>query len=149
MALETVAALGVANAVVQFVDFGTKLISKGKEIYRSADGVLADHAEHAAISSRLADLTRALSASLESSARGKRLSPAEKALQEVTSECLQIADDFAMAIDKLKVTGDRRRWKSFRQAMKSVWKKEGIERQLVKLDRLRQVVIIHLLVVVK
>jgi hypothetical protein len=62
---------------------------------------------------------------------------------------MQFADDFTSAIDELRVTGNHRKWKSFRQALKSVWKKEGIEERLVKLDRLRQQVVIHLLVVMK
>ena len=146
MVLDPMTALSVATSVVQFVDFGTKLISKGREIYKSTEGVLSDHAEQAAISSRLADLTRGLSVSC---AATKRLSPVENALQEVTLDCLECAEDFTLAIDELRVTGNHRKWKSFRQALKSVWKKEGIEVRLVKLDRLRQLVIVHLLVVVK
>lgn len=149
MVLDPFAALSVASAVVQFVDFGTKLISKGKEIYQSADGVLADHAEQAAISSRLAELSTRLSNSLLFFATGKKLSPAEEALQEVTVECMQFADDFTGALNDLRVTGSHRIWKSFRQALKSVWKKKEIEERLVKLDRFRQQIVIHLLVVMK
>jgi hypothetical protein len=149
MVLDPLTALSVAASVVQFVDFSTKLISKGREIYKSTEGVLSDHAEQAAISSRLADLTRGLSVSINACEATKRLSPAENALQEVTLDCLECAGDFTLAIDELRVTGNHRKWKSFRQALKSVWKKEGIEVRLVKLDRLRQLVIVHLLVVVK
>lgn len=149
MVLDPLTALSVASSVIQFVDFGTKLISKGKEIYKSADGVLADHAEQAAISSRLADLTRALSTSIDMSAATRELSPAENALKEVALVCRQVAEDFTLAIDELRVTGKNRKWKSFRQALKSVWMKEGIEERLVELDRLRQLVTVHLLVVVK
>jgi hypothetical protein len=151
MVLDPMTALSVATSVFQFVDFSAKLISKGRELYKSAEGVLSDHAEQAAISSRLADLTRGLSVSIDicAGAATKRLSPAEKALQEVTVECLECAEDFTLAIDGLRVTGNHRKWKSFRQALKSVWKKEGIEVRLVKLDRLQQLIIVHLLVVVK
>ena len=149
MAIDPLTALSIASAVVQFVDFGTKLVSKGIEIYKSADGVLADHAEQLEIFSRLAELSRGLSTSGALSTTGKKLSPAEEALQEVTLECIRLADDFSGAIDKVKITGGNRKWKSFRQALKSVWRKEEIEERLVKLDRLRQQVLIHLLVVVK
>lgn len=149
MVLDPFTALSVASSVVQFVDFGTKLISKGKEFYQSADGVLSDHAEQAAISSRLAELSKGLSNWIPISAAGKKFSPVEEALRETALECMQFADDFTGAIDELRVTGNHRKWKSFRQALKSVWKKEGIEERLVKLDRLRQQVVIHLLVVMK
>lgn len=67
MVLDPLTALGLVTSVVQFVHFGTKLISKGMEIYKSTEGVLSDHAEQAAISSRLAGLTRRLSASFKKS----------------------------------------------------------------------------------
>lgn len=148
MAFEPLVALSIATAVIQFVDFGTKLISKGKELYESADGVLADHAEVAAVSSRLVDLTKGLSASVEISTT-KQPSPAEIALRQVSLDCQGCAAQFILAIDDLRVPCQRRKWKSFRQALKSVWKEKGIEEQMIKLDRLRQLVIVHLLVVVK
>ncbi|KAI9935071.1 hypothetical protein MW887_000692 [Aspergillus wentii] len=146
MVLDPMTALSVATSVVQFVDFGTKLISKSREIYKSADGVLADHAEQAAVSSKLADLTRRLSTFADG--YETKLSSAEKALQEVALDCLQVANEFGCAIDQLMVNGKHRKWKSLRQALKSVWKKEEMEERLVRLDRLRQLVIVHLLVVI-
>ena len=105
MVLEALAALSVASSVVQFVDFGTKLISKGKEFYQSADGVLTDHAEQAAISSRLAELSKRLSDSVSFLTTGKKLSPGEEALLEVVVECMKSANDFTDAIHDLRVTG--------------------------------------------
>ena len=43
MALESFAALGVASNIVQFVEFGCRLFSQSKELYRSSNG-LADEA---------------------------------------------------------------------------------------------------------
>ncbi|KAF3928117.1 hypothetical protein AA313_de0203723 [Arthrobotrys entomopaga] len=146
MVLDPLSALGIAAAVVQFVDFSTKLISKGKEIYKSADGVTITHAEQSALSSRLAQLTRALAESINPFTTRNAPTPAEAALREVTLECMQFAEDFNDAINQLQVIGGNRVWKSFRQALKSVWNKDKIEQQLVKQDRLRQQVIIHLLV---
>ncbi|PLN76738.1 hypothetical protein BDW42DRAFT_198819 [Aspergillus taichungensis] len=148
MVLDPSTALSVATSVIQFVDFGAKLISKGREIYKSADGVLADHAEQAAVASKLARLMRGLSISADASTSIAKPAPEDRALSEVAWDCLQVADDFSAAIHQLAVTGNRRKWKSFRQALKSVWKKEELEQQTARLDRLRQLVIVHLLVVV-
>jgi hypothetical protein len=38
--MDPLTALSVAACVVQFVDYGTKLLSKGRELYKSADGAL-------------------------------------------------------------------------------------------------------------
>lgn len=147
--MDPLTAISVASAVVQFVDFGTKLVSKGKEYYRSAEGVLADHAEQSAVSSKLSELTNRLSKSISLHGSGRKLSHAEAALLEVTEDCMRTSDDFIIALDGLKVAGPHRKWKSFRQALKSVWKKEGLQATEAKLDRLRQQVIIHLLAVMK
>jgi hypothetical protein len=147
--MEAFAAIGAASAVLSFVEFGIKLVSKGKEYYESAEGVLADHAERSAISSRLSDLTNRLSRSVSSRGSGRKMSPAEAALLEVTEDCQSTADDFIVALEELKVSGPNRRWKSFRQALKSIWNKEGLQQIEARLDRLRQQVVIHLLVVMK
>lgn len=149
MAPDPFTALSAATAVVQFVDFGAKLISKSYEIYKSADGVLADYTEQAAVASRLEELNRRLSDSITECGGVKTPTLNQRALKEATQDCKQVADDFLLAIDNLKVAGSHRQWKSFRQAFKSVWKKEGLDQRLVQMDRLRQQVMIHLLVVVQ
>lgn len=146
--MDPFSALSIATSVVQFVDFGVKLISKSKELYRSTDGVLADHAEQAAVATRLRELARLLTPPLPNTSLDK-LSLAEKALFEITKECQDLADEFIDALDELRASERRQKWKSFRQALKSVWKSAGIERRLVSLDRLRQLIIVHLLVVLK
>jgi len=62
--LDPVSALGVAAAVVQFVDYGTQIVSKGRKIYRSGDGTLAENVELEATSSRLRDLAAPIQKSL-------------------------------------------------------------------------------------
>ncbi len=64
-------------------------------------------------------------------------------------ECQKIANDLSTAVDRLKITGKRTRWKSFRQALKSQWKKEEIEATLRRLRLAREDLIVHLLVVMK
>ncbi|KAL9618580.1 MAG: hypothetical protein Q9160_006691 [Pyrenula sp. 1 TL-2023] len=148
MVFDPSAAVSLAAAVIQFVDFGAKLIAKSQEIYESADGVLADYAEQAAVSSRLLDLNKGLLQAHNASATLREVSPAEHALRDIAVECATQADEFADAIDQLKVGGNHRRWKSFRQAVKSVWSKRDINARLARLNRLRQEVVIHLLVCV-
>lgn len=40
--MDPLSSLEVAGDVIQFVDFGIKLVSRFKEIYRSADGALQE-----------------------------------------------------------------------------------------------------------
>ena len=59
--IETLAAVGLASNIISFIDFGTKLFSRSRKIYNSADGAIDEHASLSIISSDL----QKLSASLE------------------------------------------------------------------------------------
>lgn len=41
--MDPLSSLGVAGNVIQFIDFGIKLVSRFKQIYRSADGALQEN----------------------------------------------------------------------------------------------------------
>ena len=43
--LDPFTALSLASGVVQFVDFSSKLISEGQELYKSAEGALTENTE--------------------------------------------------------------------------------------------------------
>ena len=47
--LDPFSAISLASSIVQFVDFGKRLVSEGRELYESADGALAKHVELEAI----------------------------------------------------------------------------------------------------
>ncbi|KAJ5547388.1 hypothetical protein N7494_004973 [Penicillium frequentans] len=93
MVLDPLAALSIATSVIQFVDFGAKLLSKSREIYKSADGVLADHAEQVAVASKLADITRGLSKSADAVNALVNPAPEDTALATVAENCLDVAED--------------------------------------------------------
>ena len=147
--MDPLSALSLATSVIQFVDFATKLISKGKELYRSTDGVLADHAEKAAISSKLSTLSNGLISSLDGISATQGLSAAQEGLRDIAKESSVVAEDFLVTLDELKVVTPGRKWTSFRQALKTVWNKDKLEERMTTLDRLGQVVIIHLLLILK
>ena len=41
--MDPITALGVAGSIVQLVDFGIKVVSKGNKIYHSGDGSTAEN----------------------------------------------------------------------------------------------------------
>ena len=51
--MEALAAVGLASSIVQFVDFATKIISKGYQYQKSVDGVLDENVELQAIADSL------------------------------------------------------------------------------------------------
>jgi hypothetical protein len=43
MVLDPMSAVSLAATIVQFVDFSSKIVSKGYHLYKSADGVLPEN----------------------------------------------------------------------------------------------------------
>lgn len=62
MVLETLAAVGLAYSVVQFVDFAVKIISKGNKYHKSTDGVLPENREYLGNAENFAHLSQGLEA---------------------------------------------------------------------------------------
>ena len=166
--MEALAALSVASSVVQFVDFASKLVSKGNSYYRSTDGVEEEHAKLEGAAKNLSRISEDLNDTLGRCSRstdpldgqpaiglivdaekGSKPGPGEEALKQVAMDCQKIAVEFISILNKLKMHGPRKRWKSFRQALKSYWSKERIEAVLRRLQLAREDLVLHLLVALK
>jgi hypothetical protein len=121
-------ALSLAATVVQFVDFASKLVSKGYHVYRSTDGALPHNLEIEAVAKDLSRLTVRLQ-SRGSLGNPSALTADERALEELAEKCNEIATTLLGRLDKLKVKREERHrgWKSIRQALKSVWDKKELD----------------------
>ena len=53
MVLDPLIAVSLAGNIVQFIDFTTKLVSKGHKIYKTTDGILIENAELEAITRKI------------------------------------------------------------------------------------------------
>jgi hypothetical protein len=158
-------ALRIAAAVVQFVDFASRIISKGNEYHKSVDGALVENKELEVVAANIQELSLRLHHSLSSKAKralrknlgsssdpktqNQALSSEEQALQTVVLNCETLAAELLEALARLKISGKASRWKSFRQAFKTIWTKEKIEAMLAKLSQARQELVVNLLVVLR
>lgn len=134
--MDPATALGVAAATVQFISFTGDVISKSREIYHSADGVLLSQNELETISKSLKNLCRPLR--IFSRPQGRVPNEMEIQLRDLCRQCIRVADELEQAIDKLKIHGaHHQKWKSFRQALNSVRKEADIEQLSRRLDRYR------------
>jgi hypothetical protein len=165
MVVPPIDALSIAAAVVQFVDFSSRIISKGNEYHKSADGALVENKELEAVAANIEELSVRLHQSLSSKAKralrknlgnssnsqnqDQPLSYEEQALQTVVINCKMLAAELLDALEQLKLSGKGSRWKSFRQAFKTIWAKEKIEAMLAKLSQARQQLVVNLLVVLR
>lgn len=128
-------ALSLAGTLIQFVDFGSKLFSGAKSLYKSANGALAVNDELELIASD----SNAVLSKLQAYARSPNDSVVESDavaqvaqddFQNVCDEAARVAAEVLERLQSLKVDGKaegyRRMWASLSHAIKSAWSHEEI-----------------------
>lgn len=126
--MEAVAALGLAANILQFIEFGVVILSKGREIHTSINGTLVENVTIEAAVNHLKDTLARLQA------YPTIRSPAA---QKLRTECDRLINDILGALDKAKSKCSPSKWKSLRKALKSVRSKSQIEQWLRQLESLR------------
>ena len=153
--MDPLSAVSLAGTVVQFVDFGSKLVFKTIEIARSADGVLLENSTIATATKDLSQLTGKLKSDVQvagdaaQKAGDNREIEKCKALAELCQSCIPVAQELQSALDKLAVKGDKTKWKSFRKVLKSVMSKSDVKELEHRLAMLRGELNLHLSVDMK
>jgi hypothetical protein len=167
MALDPISALSVAAAAVQFVQFSTHLVSKGRQVYSSSHGVTQENEIAETVTLRLQELAQRVakdlitspinakvlkSIQIRSSSQGANelLEHCER-IQSICKECHGLSETLLEHLYKLKVpTGsEHRKWKSFRHALKGVWSKADLDRMSVRLTSLREELDSHMLFILR
>ncbi|KAF4633368.1 hypothetical protein G7Y89_g4751 [Cudoniella acicularis] len=179
--MDPLSALSVAGNIIQFIQFGLQVLSKGQEICGSSSGLLAEESEIGAVSQDVKTISRSIKLSLnirqneivedlvnknidvvsasqelehltkelKLSLNGQQslcVNEDEQALNTICDSCVNIANELSEYLEKLKVKGQKyRRWKSFRQALKTVWRKEDIDNLVKRLSLLRGQLELHIL----
>ncbi len=146
MVLDPLTALGIASNAAQLAEFSSRLMSRGHQIYKSADGALAENRELEAITNGLLKLNYTLTNSLEADELHRSLLDDEQDLKAICEGCESVAIELINALRKLKVGGKHRKWKSFRQALKTIWSKEKIDDLTKRLECYRKQLDTHVLV---
>lgn len=100
MALESIAALSLAGNMVQLIDFGCRLLSNSRTLYKSSEGVLAEILELESIATSLRTLSEGRTSK---SPQIASQSPDESILVSLAQGCKDIADEFLQALDELRV----------------------------------------------
>lgn len=143
--LDPLSALGVAAAVVQFVQFGSDIVGSGLSLYKSRDGALDENIRHESISAHLKHLA-AQFAGESSSTPGIQ----DKKLWVLACDCESLCGEMLELLDSLKIHGSRfRSWNAVRQAVRSVWKAEKVRRMQEHLDRIRAELALSLMTVLE
>lgn len=146
MVLDALTAVGLAGNIIQFIDFSIKLVSKSREIYKSADGALIENKHLEETTTDLNQIQNTLRESLEAKLASNQFTQDEKALADLNEKCLEVAATLLEKLEDLKASSPRKRWKSLRQALKSVWSKEAVDSLSWTLKGLREEINTRILV---
>ena len=143
--MDPLTALGLASSVIQVVDFSIRLVSKGVEIYK--DGRLVENFDAEQTTQSLKGLNGKLQRSIQDSKCSGPLSEEDESLMGLCANCESIANELLKRFDQIKVTGKHRKWKSARQALKSVTgSKDELEELARKLGMYRSEIILNVTV---
>ncbi|KAF9881450.1 hypothetical protein CkaCkLH20_00596 [Colletotrichum karsti] len=120
---ESLAALGVAANIVQFLELGFKVTKSIIETYRNIDteGLAARHVDLSSITTSLKDRCTQLQ-----SDAGVR---ADAITMELLRRCIKIANELLSQLESLTIAAGKRdpRWAKFVVSVKANWKKSAIE----------------------
>lgn len=130
--MDPLSGLGLAANILQFIEFATEVVSKGNAIRKSTDGSIEGNAQLAAACSRMQSLAAALQRSSHASVTSNDI-----ALDAICRDCSQIAAELHNKLQRLTLPGPRTRFKSYRQALKSVWTKDAIDALATRLELFR------------
>jgi hypothetical protein len=146
MALDPLTALSLAGTIVQFVDFGSKLISRSQEMYRSVNGSLSVNEELDLVTQTLLKLVAKLQRPRELEVLAESDADDYQSLVELCYSCAQVAEEIIAKLESLKITGKPRRWRSLQQAVKSCWTERDLDALFKRLSMLRQALETHVVV---
>ncbi|KAE8450753.1 hypothetical protein EG329_005666 [Mollisiaceae sp. DMI_Dod_QoI] len=122
--MDPLTALSLAGTIIQFVDFGSKLLSEAYKLYKSPKGILTANEEFELVTIDLKAFVDKLKPDLQAEI-ARPLTEDEAIFEDICQNATKIAEEIMGRLNKLKVLKDKhRKWESMRQAVKSAWTKD-------------------------
>lgn len=133
--MEALVAIGLASNIISFIDFGSKVINQGYEIHQSTTGATQDNIDTETL---INDLSYHLE-KLEVNDSITVLNESDQNLQNLASECANVARKIQRKLDKVKTNRNARNkhYESFAKAFRGVWEKRSLDEQRQKLEGFR------------
>lgn len=153
--MEALVALSLAGTIVQFIDFGTKILSRGHELYKAKNGQLAAHYELQIMISDLHNVVLRIRNS--ATPRESQLSTAlahpegvdsipSSAIHRVCEEAIKVAEAILLKLEALKLDPELKESKleTFAHVCGRLWsteKEKGeVDRLVARLDSLKDAI---------
>ena len=137
--MDPLTAVGLAGNIITFIDLSTKVVSRAKQLYESASGATSENDELESLTKNLKDLADRTRRKPPNTSRNGHFSlniTSETVLDNISQQCIQVADELLETLESVKVKGDGRTLKSAFQAVKTVWKQDSIDAIQRRLDRI-------------
>jgi hypothetical protein len=133
--MDPLTAVSLAGTIVQFVDYSTKLLLSGRDLYRSSSGKLEPNEE-------LELVTTDLVAVCDKLRHQGNLGPD---FEKVCGEANKVARELLRRLDRLKVTkgpgmDKPRKWETLQQAFAIAWSKDDVEELVDRLSKIREAI---------
>jgi hypothetical protein len=135
MVLDPLSAFSFAGNIVQFVDFGIRVLSDSRELFTSASGMSRENDKLNLVADQLIAMTSKLKQSAPprsyiSAEGGSRLC---ESLERQCNDAVAVADELNALLDRLRVRGRHEPWESFRQAVVNAWTKDEVAKMRERL----------------
>jgi hypothetical protein len=137
--LDPLTAVGLVGNMVQFIDFGCKIVSNTTKMYRSADSLLKENADLEIVTNDLISINTILTTS-------GAVTTADPALDKLCTGCLEVSTELLAALAKVSAGKDPTKWRSVRKALRSVWSKDRISGLEARLGGFRDEVNLRIVV---
>jgi hypothetical protein len=164
--LDPFTSLSLAATVVQFIDAGIKLVSKGREIHDTGTStenfdleiVTSDFLK---LNSDIQCLPGSIRAPANAQSQEERVSRSPmsrncllttslfQALRDIAAHCAVAGNELTGVLERAKTQGVKSKWKSARQALKTIWNQDSVNAMAERLGRYREQLKLHVLVSIK
>lgn len=137
--MEPLAALSLAGNIVQFVEFGGKLLKSTRELYKSSvGGTLPINHELALVTSELRVLITKLRQYFPKTAGNAPDQEVNGGFEKICDEAAKVAEELVRRLDTLKVGGKASKLGSFYYAIRSLWSEKEIAELTARLSVLKE-----------
>lgn len=146
--MDPLSALSIAAAVVQFLDFGAKLVGTSLEVYRSAEGATEQNLE----TEYLVEHTRDLTARLKSAQQwrgSKDLKHDDAKLLDLAQKSHSLASDLAGLVISLRSHNHHTSWDAIKQTIRIKYSEHTITSLKARLDAVKCELSLQLLCMIR
>ena len=135
--MESLAIVSLIGNTMQFLDFGTKLVSKSAQLYHSNKDALAEVADAEGATLHLQFLNNEMKAAATQTG--------DNTLAEICKSCGTVADELLTALEKVKVKSKDKhsRRESIAVALRTIWSKEELSQLEKRLFMFREQLNLH------